>query len=148
MTTASKKYYEKNKDKFYAKSMSWKAANKEKVRSHNRAYAERDVPRHLLRKARERCRLSGVELTICKEDIIIPTHCPYLGIKLGSGDRWTKPSLDRIDPTKGYVKDNVEVISLKANTMKNNASASELRAFAKAVLRKLGDSPSTDEECH
>jgi hypothetical protein len=44
--------------------------------------------------------------------------------------RDSSPSLDRIDNSKGYVKGNVAVISFRANTLKNNATADELRAIA------------------
>lgn len=39
-------------------------------------------------------------------------------------------SLDRIDNSKGYVRGNVMVISLRANAIKNNATAEELTAVA------------------
>jgi len=73
------------------------------------------------------------------EDIIIPTHCPYLGIELSTNfDDRNNPhyySLDRIDSSKGYVKGNVQVISLMANIMKNNASKDQLIVFAKNILK-------------
>ena len=41
-------------------------------------------------------------------DIIFPTHCPILGIELikgGTGvQTFNSPSIDRIDPNKGYIK--------------------------------------------
>jgi len=58
-----------------------------------------------------------------------PEFCPILGIKLEPGTGVQKdcnPSLDRIDNTKGYTKDNICVISLKANRLKNSASLDEI----------------------
>jgi hypothetical protein len=49
------------------------------------------------------------------------------------------PSVDRIDPTKGYTKDNVQVISNLANAMKQNATKEELIVFAKWVLKTYGE---------
>ena len=40
-------------------------------------------------------------------------------------------SLDRIDSSKGYVKDNIWVISHKANSIKNNATLTELKLIIK-----------------
>ncbi len=85
-------------------------------------------------KIRERARKSGLEFNISVDDIVVPTHCPILGIELthslGRGQLQTNSSVDRIDPTKGYVKGNIQVISRKANTMKSNATNEELKAFA------------------
>jgi len=54
----------------------------------------------------------------------------------GKGRLPNSPSLDRIDPTKGYIKGNVEVISNLANTMKQNATPEELLAFAREVIKR------------
>ena len=43
-------------------------------------------------------------------------------------------SLDRIDSSKGYTPENIQVISRIANVMKNNATEQELISFAKGVL--------------
>lgn len=40
------------------------------------------------------------------------------------------PSLDKIQPVLGYIKGNVQVISNRANMIKSNASARELRMIA------------------
>jgi hypothetical protein len=76
----------------------------------------------------------NMEFTITVEDIIIPEKCPYLGVEFQALDKRYGYSLDRIDSTKGYVKDNIQVISRLANIMKNNATEQELISFAKGVL--------------
>lgn len=65
---------------------------------------------------------------------ILPTHCSVLGIELrfADGKRNHKtgsnyPSLDRFNNNKGYTKDNVNIISQKANRLKSNASIIELK---------------------
>lgn len=89
----------------------------------------------MLQNARTRARTAGVPFTITKEHIVIPTHCPILGIPLfpklgkqGGGDN--SPSLDRIEPGLGYVPGNIIVISNRANRLKSDASVKELRDIA------------------
>ena len=62
-------------------------------------------------------------------DIVIPETCPVLGIPLFKGvgkQTRNSPTLDRIDTTKGYVKGNVAVISLRANSLKQDATVEML----------------------
>jgi hypothetical protein len=46
---------------------------------------------------------------------------------------WSIPpnraTLDRVDSTKGYTRDNVAFVSHRANRLKNNATAEELQAI-------------------
>ena len=76
----------------------------------------------------------GVEFSIDFGDIDFPTHCPILGIELDyfteEGYSDNAPSFDRIDPEKEYVKDNVAIISMRANRIKNNGTAEEHRKIA------------------
>lgn len=90
-------------------------------------------------RAKQRCKKSGLEFSIAVDDIVIPDRCPVLGIALNmnsgkSGAFKNSPSLDRIDNTKGYTPDNIQVISQLANAMKGAASDEELIAFANWVL--------------
>jgi hypothetical protein len=70
---------------------------------------------------------------------IAPQKCPVFNKKFterGTGfDRWS-PSIDKINPKKGYVRGNIQVISMLANCMKRDATATELRAFAQWVLKE------------
>lgn len=77
---------------------------------------------------------NNMEFTISVEDIIIPEQCPYFQTPFIALDKNFGYSLDRIDSSKGYTKDNIQVISRLANIMKNNATIAELVTFAKGVL--------------
>lgn len=82
----------------------------------------------LFDRAKGRAKRKGLPFDIGVEDIVIPDRCPYLGTKLSRGLRRqtaNSPSLDRIDPSLGYVKGNIEVISYRANAIKHNASFEE-----------------------
>ena len=65
--------------------------------------------------------------------------CPVFNFKLSWGQSkriadFNSPSLDRIDPEKGYIKGNVQWVSHLANTMKNNATKEQLVQFANWIL--------------
>ena len=75
---------------------------------------------------------------LLQEDIIIPDVCPIMGTKFDRADKKTAPSIDRIVPSLGYIKGNVQVISTLANQMKWNSTREELIQFCKGVLLKEG----------
>lgn len=78
--------------------------------------------------ARKRALALGLPFDIEPDDLLVPEVCPVLGILLTlDGPRDTRPSLDRIIPERGYVKGNVAVISFRANRIKSDANADELR---------------------
>lgn len=93
-------------------------------------------------RAKQRCRENGREFTIVVSDIVIPDVCPVLGIPLNmnsgkSGAYRNSPSLDRKDNSKGYTKDNIQVISQLANAMKCHATNEELHKFAQWILTNI-----------
>ena len=50
--------------------------------------------------------------------------------QLGSKNNDLTPSIDRINPKKGYVKENIIVVSMKANRIKTDATVEEIRKVA------------------
>jgi len=85
--------------------------------------------------AKKRAKQKGLPFDLSVEDIVIPKRCPYLDIPISAqGGRQTanSPSLDRIDPDKGYVRGNVEVISYRANAIKHNAIFDEFERMYQA----------------
>lgn len=96
----------------------------------------------MLSDAKERARKLALPFDIALEDVCIPTHCPLLGVELcvtnsRTSGRANSPSLDRIDPTKGYVRGNVWVVSFRANAIKQDASPEELERIATALKLRL-----------
>ena len=88
---------------------------------------------------RAECKKRGIECSITKDDLEYVEHCPALGIKLvypgrgGTGRghvRHDSATIDRIDPSKGYVPGNVQIISMKANSIKSFATAEEVQRVA------------------
>jgi hypothetical protein len=95
-------------------------------------------------RAKRRCVNNGREFNIEIEDIVIPEYCPILGIKLKensgrSGAYRDSPSLDRIDNSKGYTRDNIQVLSQLANAMKSHATNEELLKFAHWIITNIPD---------
>jgi hypothetical protein len=92
-----------------------------------------DAKKVLYDNAKQRAKKSNIEFTLTKEDVIIPDTCPVFGFVLKREDRETwmcAPSIDRIDNTRGYVKDNIIIVSRRANILKKDATINELIKLA------------------
>jgi hypothetical protein len=101
---------------------------------------------HLLRQARQRAAKLGIDFDLTLADIVVPERCPALGVELSVGKRHARPhspSLDRIDPSLGYVRGNVVVVSHRANSIKNDASIDELKRVLEFYqgLARIGEGP-------
>lgn len=147
--TYNQAYYQANKQKW----IDWANSNRDKKNEAQRRYLQKNAAEITIKKniwtsenwdyklwsqAQNRARRDNIGFKIDRSDIVIPEYCSYLGCELtkiwGNGIVWTNASLDRIDNTKGYLKDNIRVISWLANSMKRDATAEQLVAFAKGVL--------------
>ena len=133
-----KEYYEKNKEKISKKTSERRTEQyRESPEQHLQKIKEwkiNNLEKYLVHNAKQRAKKYGIPFDITYKDIVIPECCPYLGIKLVPFSEWSSPSLDKIIPELGYVKGNIQVISTKANTMKNSATHDELVRFAEAIL--------------
>lgn len=86
----------------------------------------------LLDGAKARCRRSGLSFKLTTTDFDIPDKCPVLGIPLrhnwgGTTAHAASPTLDRIVPSRGYVRGNVVVVSYRANRLRSDATVAELQ---------------------
>jgi hypothetical protein len=81
---------------------------------------------------RMRARERGIEFDLTPDDIVVPEICPVLGLPLAAGNdapKANRPSVDRFDNNRGYTRDNIRVISRRANELKSNATIFELKAI-------------------
>lgn len=151
--------YWKNPEKQRARAREWKEKNPEKVaavraawyarrgRDYYREYGRKDRKknpvRYMLRNSRNRAKEIGVSFSLAESDIKIPAFCPVLGIQLESGigkGGWffdNSPSIDRVDSSKGYAAENIQVISWRANALKKDATLDEMRRVVAYMERHL-----------
>ena len=121
----------------------WKTGQAKRLKLAIKKASRPMVVKRMLASAKARARKLGLPFNLTSADIQFPTECPALGLTLISGAyvgtgklASESPSLDRIIPSKGYVRGNVRVISNLANTMKNSATPEQLRAFCKWGLKQ------------
>lgn len=105
--------------------------------------------RYILCRIKGNAKLRDLPCPLTEADIPdIPNVCPVfpwikIEYKVGHQKKGTKgkahmfnsPSLDRIDNTKGYFKDNIRIISFKANWLKGSATHQELMFLAADSLK-------------
>ena len=125
----------------------WREKNRAHIRKYYHDYAIEHPEKMLWLSAKNRAKKKEAEFTIEEKDIKIPKLCPVFkqplekefrpdGGKLGASPY--AASLDRIDNSKGYIKGNIQVLSMKANAMKSSASPEELLQFAFWIILVYG----------
>lgn len=101
----------------------------------NKTYRKRRLESILYSGAKARAARKGLKFDLEIEDIIIPEQCPVFGVPLeraeGGIPADNSPTLDRLDSSKGYVKENVQVISWKANRLKSNGTLDDFKAIVR-----------------
>lgn len=141
-----KDYYQKNKDKIrsyrrkrYQEGLdqnqdckSYKKINR--LDSYSREWK-------MWNAARSRARKEGLPFNIEVSDINIPERCPILDIELdrdfSDKTKQSSPSLDKIIPEYGYVKGNIAVISLRANSMKRDLTIPIINRIKDYISKNL-----------
>jgi hypothetical protein len=85
----------------------------------------------LWRNSYNRSRKLGFEfnLTIADIERVAQTHCPFSGVELdysANAPIECRASIDRIDNTRGYTPDNIQIVSLIMNIRKKTGTNSDL----------------------
>lgn len=101
----------------------------------------------MLYDAKKRAKKKNLPFDIVGKDIERVTHCPVFGVELDylpapkkCGIKPLPPanraSLDRLVPELGYVKENVIIVSWRANKLRNDASPTELKLLAEFYCKR------------
>lgn len=120
--------------------------NEARQRRHKNNYSYNRYRGHyneIKRRAREKGHQFDLDLNWLRQRLSEAVFCPYLEVRLNQtqDDCKANPdcnkSVDRINPNKGYTKDNVIICSNKANRIKNNASVIELKLLYENMQKIL-----------
>ena len=153
---------EERKQRYNAYKRDWSAnrteEQKERERDHNRKYlvnrpeevSERADKRNAIRASKDRAKKKGLpfNLTLDHLNEIWPdgNKCPVFGVPFVRGRGGpipTSPTIDRIEPAKGYTIGNIEVISRRANLIKSDATAAQVMIVAQYLVEKERERAST-----
>lgn len=103
--------------------------------------------RYIWRIARNRARSTNREFTITLDDLKDLAEkqkfkCVYSGVPLvfnngtkSKSDPMHTASLDRIDSSKGYTKDNIQFVSCTANYAKNSITHDQMVEFCRNIVK-------------
>lgn len=135
-----KEYNRKNREKKALYDAKYRDKNSAKRKQQLADWKKRESEYSIWLSCRYRASRKGLDFEITPEDVIIPSHCPVLGIPMSiGGDKSNSPSIDRIDNSKGYIKDNIVVISHRANRLKSDASLEEIENLAKWLRKETNE---------
>lgn len=136
-------YSEEERDYRRKKLREYHHENKDRLAAYRKEYYEKNKhilnnlpkPKALFKSAQARAKRKGLEFSIKVEDVVIPEFCPvFPHIQLSTENKTlldNSATIDRIDSTKGYTKDNIRVISWRANNIKSFGTREEHELIAK-----------------
>lgn len=106
---------------------------------HGKCYT---VEYRIFHSAKRRAAKLNLPFDLVLSDIVIPDTCPILGIPIVPAKHsitLNSATLDKIIPSRGYVRGNVWVISHKANKMKSNHTIETLELFLSKIREQLSE---------
>jgi len=123
-----KEYYKKNKNCIKSRVKKYRKDNRDILNEKLRVYYRDNIKKYLFSAAKMRAKKQNLPFDITIDDIIINDSCPLLEIKMCVGEeksRYNSFTIDKINPSMGYIKGNIWVISKRANLSKNNSTIEE-----------------------
>jgi len=119
---------------------------REKAASYAREYRVKNRAKYLVAECRRRCLKRGWKFDLNNHVEEIQTRmnvglCELTGITMNmkptKGRPFNAPSIDRIDPKKGYVYSNIRIICFAANAMLGDWGEDVALKMAKSWIAKM-----------
>lgn len=131
-------YARRNRERVNARRRERHREKRAGIQSRRITHGKTHTPEYrMLLGAKKRASAAGLPFALTVHEIpSIPARCPVLGVAIAiGGERGNSPSLDRVDPARGYVAGNVRVVSWRANRLRSDATAAELFMVADYAAR-------------
>jgi len=118
---------------------------KDKAAVYSREYRAKNRAKYLVAECRRRCQKHGWEFDLDQhlgelQTRIQEGYCELTGIPLNleaiRGRPFNTPSLDRIDPKKGYLYENIRIVAFAVNAMLGDWGEEVALEIARAWIRK------------
>lgn len=110
-------------------------------KKHIKQLYQNDPRRSMIHHAKSRSKKLFIEFDLQYQDIIIPEICPILEIPIYVSKTGkpcgNSPTLDRVDNALGYTKNNVRVISHRANSLKRDNTLKTLKRLIQYIEGEL-----------
>lgn len=138
-------YQKNNRVKCRLAGLAWYYKNRERSKAtatkSRKRRAAKDPLFYAVQHAKSRAKRFKIPFNIKSSDLVLPEFCPVLGVKLLVGKekacfKDNTPTIDRLIPSLGYVIGNVDIISMRANRIKNDASLEELEKVTSWVANR------------
>jgi hypothetical protein len=133
--------YNQDPEKQKNKHKKWSKHNKDHLKQYRQKRREQNPLSYVLNHLKKRAKDKKFEFNLTIQDLkdVWTDICPVFGIKMEfnkneKGDN--SYSVDRIDSTKGYTKNNICIISWRANRLKCDASLEELEKIVQYMRSK------------
>lgn len=134
MLTPYKDLTEEQKEKRRNAVRKWASKN-DRTDYHRQYDMKRNKPKEsiMFYNSQRNARIKNLEHSISVRDIFIPEICPCCEQKI------ERPSLDRVDNSKGYILSNIQVICTHCNSVKRNGTAKLHRQIANYMEKFMID---------
>lgn len=129
-------FTEEQAQKYFLNRKEYAKNNKEKYNKYASKWRQENRLKSVLNQIHIKCKRLNLPFNLDEKDFPGPYICPVLGTEIKFGDRSDfrhAASFDRIVPELGYTKNNVRIISLRANSCKGDLTLSELQALVHYV---------------